>query len=162
MGGIRNCIRDRAGGGFRRLARGFGPLGNPVLYRAVSIASGTHGLARQTNDIDVVADVAPERVTEFCAALSPAFYVDANSVEIALRTGEVSNAIHLKGAYKFDIFPIGDDRFARSELGRRRYATTTITGLENIEFPVASAEDTILAQLDVVPKRRRGVGPAMA
>ena len=55
--------------------------------------------------------------------------------------------IHLRGAFKFDIFPVGEDRFARSELARRRYTTTTITGLENIEFPVASAEDTILSKL---------------
>jgi hypothetical protein len=112
-----------------------------------SIASGTHGLARQTNDIDVVADVAPERVVEICEALSPAFYVDAGAIEVALRTGRSFNAIHLKGAYKFDFFPVGDDRFARSELARRRYTTTTITGLENIQFPVASTEDTILAKL---------------
>ena len=112
-----------------------------------SIASGTHGLPRQTNDIDVVADLKGERAPEFCAALSPAFYVDSGSVELALGTGRSFNAIHLKGAYKFDIFPVGDDRFARSELARRRYTKTTITGLENIEFPVASPEDTVLAKL---------------
>ncbi len=112
-----------------------------------SIASGTHGLPRNTKDIDVVADLPLELVTEFCAILSPLFYVDADTVALAIRSGRAFNVIHLKGAFKFDMFPVGEDRFARSELARRRYTTTTITGLENIEFPVASAEDTILAKL---------------
>ena len=112
-----------------------------------SIASGTHGLPRNTNDIDVVADLSAELVGEFCAVLSPLFYVEADTVALAIQRGRAFNVIHLKGAVKFDIFPVGEDRFARSELARRRYTTTTITGLENIEFPVASAEDTILAKL---------------
>jgi hypothetical protein len=112
-----------------------------------SIASGTHGLPRNTKDIDVVADLPLELVAEFCARLSPLFYVDAEEVTAAIRSGRAFNVIHLKGAFKFDIFPVGDDRFARSELARRRYTTTTIIGLENIEFPVASPEDTILAKL---------------
>jgi hypothetical protein len=112
-----------------------------------SIASGVHGLPRNTKDIDVVADLRPERATEFCDTLSPLFYVDANTVALAIRSGRAFNVIHLKGAFKFDIFPVGEDRFAKSELARRRYTTTTITGLENIEFPVASPEDTILSKL---------------
>jgi hypothetical protein len=35
----------------------------------------------------------------------------------------------------------------RSQLARRRYTTTTVPGLESVAFPVASAEDTILAKL---------------
>ena len=35
----------------------------------------------------------------------------------------------------------------RIEPSRRRYTPTTITGLEHIEFPVASPEDTILEKL---------------
>ena len=112
-----------------------------------SIASGTHGLPRNTKDIDVVVDLGLERAPEFCATLSPLFYVDADTVALAIRGGRAFNVIHLKGAFKFDIFPVGEDRFARSELARRRYTTTTISGLENIEFPVASPEDTILAKL---------------
>jgi hypothetical protein len=112
-----------------------------------SVASGVHGTPRMTNDIDVVADLLPERVDEFCAALRPAFYVDAETAEQTLKTGRPFNIIHLKSTFKFDIFPVGADRFARSELARRQYTTSTITGLEKIEFPVASAEDTILAKL---------------
>ncbi len=99
-----------------------------------SVASGTHGLARQTNDIDIVADVKPSQVTDFCEALQPAFYVDAEAVARAIEIERPFNVIHLGGAYKFDIFPVGQDPFAQSELARRRYATTTITGLETSSF----------------------------
>ena len=112
-----------------------------------SVASGTYGLPRQTNDIDIVADLTPDVIGEFCSALEPTFHIDPETANLALRTGRPFNVIHLKGAYKFDIFPAGDDRFALSDLARRRYITATVTGLENIVFPVSSAEDIILAKL---------------
>jgi len=93
-----------------------------------------------------VADLAPGRVAEFCAALTPAFYIDSEVVESAVRTGRpLTRSIWEERIIRH--FPGREDRFARSELARRRYTTTTITGLENIGFPVASAEDTILAKL---------------
>ena len=112
-----------------------------------SVASGTHGVPRMTNGVDVVADLPRERIAEFCDALRPAFYVDDETARQAIETGCAFNVIHLKSAFKFDIFPAGNDPFARSELTRRRYTTTTITGLEKIEFPIASPEDTILSKL---------------
>jgi len=112
-----------------------------------SVASGTHGTPRMTNDIDILADLTADRVDEFCEVLSPSFYVDRDTILQALETGRSFNLIHLRAAVKFDIFPAGSDPFARSELGRRQYTTTPITGLEEIEFPVASPEDTVLAKL---------------
>jgi hypothetical protein len=112
-----------------------------------SVASGTHGIPRQTKDIDVVAKIPIEIVGEFCAVLAPTFYADSEQAELAIRVGRAFNVIHLKTAYKFDIFPAGEDRFRRSQLARQHYTTTDVPGLENIEFPVASPEDTILAKL---------------
>jgi hypothetical protein len=120
-----------------------------------SVASSTHGLPRQTNDIDILADLTPERAAEFCAALPAAFYADSDEAEQAVRSRRAFNVIHLEAAYKFDIFPVAEDLFARSELARRRYTTTAIPALENVRFPVASAEDTILAKLVWF---RRGAG----
>jgi hypothetical protein len=117
------------------------------FFAGGSVASGMYGLPRQTNDIDLVADLRVDQVAELCEGLGPAFYADAEAIAGAIGMGRSFNLIHIEGAYKFDIFPVGQDRFARSQLARRRYTTTTITGLEHIEFPVASAEDTILAKL---------------
>jgi hypothetical protein len=112
-----------------------------------SVASGTHGLPRNTNDIDVVAKIAPSIVEDFCAAVSNDFYIDSGEIRNAIWNGRSFNVIHFKSAHKFDIFPAGEDRFVQSQLTRRRYTTTSVAGLENIEFPVASPEDTILAKL---------------
>jgi hypothetical protein len=117
------------------------------FFAGGSVASGTHGLARQTNDIDLVADLKADRIAEFCEALDPTFYADGETIRRAIEMGRSFNVIHIEGAYKFDIFPVGQDPFAQSQLARRRYTTTAVTGIENIEFPVASAEDTILAKL---------------
>jgi hypothetical protein len=112
-----------------------------------SVASSSHGLARQTNDIDIVVDLTPDRVPALCEALGPGFYADADMVWRAVEAGRSCNLIHLASACKFDLFPVGNDAFGRSQLARRRFTSSTITGLENIEFPVASPEDTILAKL---------------
>jgi len=112
-----------------------------------SVASSAHGLARQTNDIDIVVDLAIDHVPAFCEAFGSAFYADTDMVSQAVKAGRSFNLIHLASAHKLDFFPIGNDAFGRSELARRRLTAGTITGLENIEFPVASPEDTILAKL---------------
>lgn len=112
-----------------------------------SVASGAHGLARLTNDIDIVVDLTLDRVPALCEALGSAFYADAGMVSRAVAAGRPFNLIHLATAYKFDFFPVGNEAFGRSELARRRFTAGSITGLEHIEFPVASPEDIILAKL---------------
>jgi len=39
------------------------------------------------------------------------------------------------------------DAFTQSELGRKRFIMSAIPGLENMHFPIASPEDTVLAKL---------------
>ena len=112
-----------------------------------SVASGAHGLARLTNDIDIVLDLAPEGVATFCEELGSAFYCDCEIVSRAVAARRSFNVIHLASAYKFDLFPVGNDAFGRSELARRELTPGSVPGLENVGFPVASPEDTILAKL---------------
>lgn len=146
MDGIRTSIRDCLRSCLSRSPRNAKPAGNPVPDRGL-VASGTHGLPRQTNDIDILADFKSGAVREFCNALHPEFCVDPETSERAIEIGRPFNVIHMKSGYKFDIFPVGQDLFLQCEIARRRYATTTIAGLENIQFPVSSPEDIILAKL---------------
>ena len=112
-----------------------------------SVASGSYGLPRQTNDIDLVADFGRADLNEFCRLLGEDFYLDPETVAEAVRGGRPFNTIHLKGAFKFDFFPAASEGFSQSELARRRYIVSAIPGLENLEFPISSPEDTILAKL---------------
>jgi hypothetical protein len=75
------------------------------------------------------------------------FYVDRDAILAAIRWQRGFNVIHLATAWKFDIFMAGTSEFSKSELSRRRMTSSSITGLERIEFPVSSPEDTILAKL---------------
>lgn len=121
-------------------------MGIPYLVGG-SVASGIYGLPRQTNDIDILAQLTPALVGKFCASLAPGFYIDSEAAGPALREGRPFNVIHLQRAFKFVIFPVGDDGFARSEIARRQYLNAGITDLENLMIPVPSAEDIILAKL---------------
>ena len=112
-----------------------------------SVASGSYGLPRQTNDIDIVADFRGVDIGEFCGLLGRDFYVDEVTVREAIQAGRPFNAIHLQAALKFDFFPAGEEDFVQSELARRRYTVSVVPGLEEIEFPVSSAEDAVLAKL---------------
>jgi hypothetical protein len=112
-----------------------------------SVASGAHVLARLTNDIGMVVDLPAERVSLLCEQLGAAFYADAAMISRAVAAERPFNIIHLTTAHKFDLFPMGGDAFVPSEIARRQFTAGTVTGLENIEFPVASPEDTVLAKL---------------
>jgi hypothetical protein len=86
-------------------------------------------------------------VPDFCDAFGPGFYADRDMVSRAVEAGRSFNIIHLASALKLDFFPIGNDPSGRSEMARRRMTAGTVTGLENLEFPVASPEDAILTKL---------------
>jgi len=73
--------------------------------------------------------------------------VDVEFAMRAVETGQPFHVIHFGSAYKFDIFPGGRDRFSRPEMARRRLTSISGAGLGNLEFPVSSPEDTILAKL---------------
>lgn len=130
---------------FRQLLAILDRLEIPFLVGG-SVASGSYGLPRQTNDIDILADFRNTDVDALCELLAGEFYVSLQTVREAIRNSRAFNVIHLNGAFKFDLFPAADE-FARSELVRRRLMTSTLPGLESLEFPLASAEDTVLAKL---------------
>ncbi len=77
-----------------------------------SVASGSYGLPRQTNDIDIVADFSQTDLEDFFQSLIGEFYLDRQAVAEAIRQGRSFNAIHLKRAFKFDFFPASADRFS--------------------------------------------------
>jgi hypothetical protein len=112
-----------------------------------SVASGSYGLPRQTNDIDIVADFSGADVPAFCNSLQSEFYIDATVASAAIKSSRPFNAIHLKGHSSSTSFLRTAEGFAQSELGRRRYVVSRVPGLEQVEFPISSPEDTALAKL---------------
>src|SRR5438477_9001054 len=69
-----------------------------------SVASSSYGAARTTADIDLVADLKQEHVTQMIAALGKDYYADEASIRDAILHRGSFNLIHMQMAYKVDVF----------------------------------------------------------
>lgn len=112
-----------------------------------SVASSVHGMARATMDIDLVADLRPDHVDAFVAALGDAYYADADMVRDAIAGRSSFNLIHQPTMFKVDVFLPKERAFDRRSLERRvRESLSEDPGART--FFVATAEDTLLAKLE--------------
>ena len=120
-------------------------------FVAGSVASSIHGLARFTNDVDLLVDLDERAVDVLAELVGKSFYMDASEAKRAIRLGRAFNLIHLASAGKIDIFPLGQDEFSRSELARSVEADWAVPGAVPGEsatrLVVASPEDTVLSKL---------------
>jgi hypothetical protein len=110
-----------------------------------SWASTAFGEPRFTNDIDIVADLTRENLTEFLRNIPATFYVDAEDASSAIRSGRPFNVIHMPTVLKFDFFPARAFPLGAEELERVVYLEGT--GLSKSPAPFVSPEDILLAKL---------------
>lgn len=113
-----------------------------------SVASSAHGIPRTTLDIDLVVDLKPEQIGEFAAALRGDYYADPDLIREAFAHNRAANLIHMETAWKFDLFPLRNDEYSRTEFGRRTWRKIKPDGVHAIECAVVSPEDTILRKLE--------------
>jgi hypothetical protein len=110
-----------------------------------SLASSAHGVLRATLDVDILAGVAAGQADALCAALGDGWYADAEEIRRALGAGRAFNLIHMASVRKFDVFSAVSE-FHFSELARATRLEIEVFG-ERAEYPVATAEDILLAKL---------------
>jgi hypothetical protein len=110
-----------------------------------SLASGVHGVPRQTRDIDLVVALDARDVEPLLARLGEAFYADGRELARAVRERKSTNLVHIDSGVKVDLFVRGSAPFDRSEFDR---AGHVVLG-EGPGRPVRikSAEDTVLRKL---------------
>jgi hypothetical protein len=84
-----------------------------------SVASSFTGIARATQDADLVANLRPEHAAPLVRALDGPYYIDQERVEHAIQSRRSFNAIHLPTMYKVDVFVSKDTPFARENMLRR-------------------------------------------
>jgi hypothetical protein len=96
-------------------------------------------------DIDFVARIGPRQAQALTAALGRDWYADSDQIRDSLTAGRSFNIIHIPTSQKVDIFP-ATDAFQHSQLQRATRETLEFSG-EAGEYPVASAEDILLAKL---------------
>jgi hypothetical protein len=112
-----------------------------------SFASSIHGIARATQDLDLIIDLALNRVLDLHAAIAPHFYADGQAMRDAILQGSSFNAIHLATGFKFDLFIARRHPLGLEQLAHRRPTVTSLLGGDPLEVNVISAEDIILAKL---------------
>jgi hypothetical protein len=110
-----------------------------------SVASSAFGEPRATADIDMVTGMTEAMVERLAGLLGDAFYLDVETAQEAIRAGRSFNILSMASVTKFDFFPVGKDPFGMAQLRRKRM--TKVDFLSEVEVPVASAEDVVLAKL---------------
>lgn len=124
----------------------FGKLG-VRYYVGGSVASSMYGKARNTLDVDVVADLAAGQVPDFIAALAADYYVSETAVQSAVVNRRSFNLIHNKTAFKVDVFIPQDRDYDRAALERIREDRLGDAESSAVVY-VASAEDVIVKKLE--------------
>ncbi len=114
-------------------------------YVGGSLASSAYGIARPTQDADVVADIRGEHVYLLTKQLGTEYYIDADMIRDAIRHKSSFNIIYQDLMFKVDIFIPKSRRYAQQELLRTRIIT--IPG-SNRSFYLSSPEDIILNKLE--------------
>jgi hypothetical protein len=108
-----------------------------------SLASSLQGIPRSTQDVDLVADLAPSRVGVFLGALGAGFYADRDRILDGITRRASFNVIDLDNGFKADVYLAADDEFGRSQFERSQ----RIDLAPDLTLPFASAEDVVLQKL---------------
>ncbi len=134
------------------LRRAFDPVADALAALGIdyriggSVASSALGVGRSTLDVDIVVDIREEHVEPLVERLTPAYYVDAESIREAIRRRRSFNVIHLDTMIKVDAFVAGVGPFDRASF--ERVTVHGIGGDRDRVFPLSTAEDVILRKLD--------------
>ena len=116
-------------------------------YIGGSVASSAHGIARSTQDINIIADLDPQHAQLLTDSLAQSFYVDFEMVQEAIQRRTSFNLIHFESMTKIDIFLSKTRLFDLQAFERVRSS-----GLENSlagrQFWLASPEDVVLNKLE--------------
>jgi hypothetical protein len=110
-----------------------------------SVASSVRGVVRATIDVDIVAAIAAPNAERFASALGREWYADPDQMRSAIAAKRAFNVIHIPLGNKVDIFPATED-FHLCQLERATWASLPFVE-ESAKYPVATAEDILLAKL---------------
>jgi len=108
-----------------------------------ALAVNYYGEPRTTHDIDLVVQIAENDIPVLIMLFEEDFFIDDESIRIALKEDSMFNIIHKEIGLKVDFWICGNDEFAREEFKHR----IKVKALETeMWFPIA--EDVIIRKLD--------------
>lgn len=117
-----------------------------TYYIGGSVAGMTYGEYRQTNDVDVIADLKSEDIASLVLEWSDVFLVEEKTIREALHHGRSFNLIHLTEFFKVDVFPLKQRAYDHEVVARRR--REFIETAPPLAAFLASPEDILLAKLE--------------
>ena len=127
------------------LIEAFKQLGIPY-YIGGSVSSSVHGVARQTQDVDVIVALqAGQQVHQLVQMLHNEYYLDEQAFQDAVRGEILYGVLHLTTMMKVDLIPLKQRAFTQEE-ARRAQPTLLEPGTRPLR--IASAEDAILTKLE--------------
>lgn len=119
---------------------------NVPYYICGSLASSIYGIARSTQDVDMVSDLRNISVDLFVKLLCEDYFITADMINEAIKDKSSFNLIHLETMIKIDVFILKDDPYHRISL--KRLKEDSIDPDKNlIKVNLSSAEDVILSKL---------------
>jgi hypothetical protein len=107
-----------------------------------SFAMAYYGMPRMTRDLDIVVSLGEGDVQGLVAALSPDFYIDADSVRLAVISQRLFNLMHLATSIKVDLIVRKDSEYRQVEFARRKAVQ-----MNGVKTWIVSREDLILSKL---------------
>lgn len=110
-----------------------------------SIASSLYGKVRFTQDADITVAALGDKAERLYDVLKESFYISKDAMYQAISNRSSFNIIHLKSAFKIDIFIQKGDDFHR-QLFLRRRKVKLVESINHL-FDIVSAEDIILLKL---------------
>jgi len=116
-------------------------------YVGGSVASSARGVPRASIDVDMAAELRPEHVGPFVAALQDQYYVTEERVREAVAARRSFNAIHLATMMKVDVFVSRGRPFDRSAFERLTPEVLDAASPAR-GYPIPRAEDVVLLKLE--------------
>jgi hypothetical protein len=116
-------------------------------YVGGSVASSARGVPRASIDVDMAAELRPEHVDPFVAALQDQYYVTEERVREAVAARRSFNAIHLATMMKVDVFVSRGRPFDRSAFERLTPEVLDAASPAR-GYPIPRAEDVVLLKLE--------------
>jgi len=108
-----------------------------------SFAMHAYATGRLTYDIDAVIELSASDAAGFESRFLPDYYVDRNSINLAVENGSMFNIINQKNGVKIDCIVKRATGFESDKFQRRRKSK-----IDGISFWVISKEDLILSKFE--------------
>lgn len=126
----------------RAVAHALDVAGAPFVVGG-SFASSVQGVPRSTQDVDLIAELSPERVGDFVRELGERFYADEPRIRDGVARRSSFNVIDLGNGFKADVYLAAGDELGRQQFARRQWIEVDA----GFTLPFASPEDVVLQKL---------------